>query len=264
MAERPTALVTNDDGIGSRFLIELANALRKEFEVFVCAPDGERSWIGHAISRKDRLIPESVHEFGCPAWKLNGTPADCVNLAIGHLLPRRPDLVISGINLGYNVTWPMILSSGTVGGALEGALDGLPSIAVSMALPVDEFDAIRDRQGEVDGSLLKSLRKSAQRASAFGLELAKRSSTSDPGLVVHNLNFPENTTEGTPLLEVEPAQLRIGSLFTADQTGGYQLLYRTEWLEDANPRPNTDLAALQASQASHAQLDFANATSSTE
>jgi 5'-nucleotidase len=262
MGEGPTVLVTNDDGIGSRFLIELASALSKGFEVYVCAPDGERSWVGHAISRKDRLVPESVQGFGCSAWKLNGTPADCVNLAIGHLLPRRPDLVISGINLGYNVTWPMILSSGTVGGALEGALDGLPSMAVSMALPAEEFDAIRDRQGKIDGSLLESLRESAQRASEFGHELMGM--TPDSGLVVHNLNFPENTTPDTSLVEVEPAQLHIGSLFTPDQAGGYQLLYRTEWLENANPGPNTDLAALKAGQASHARLNFANAISHLE
>ena len=137
-------------------------------------------------------------------------------------------------------------------------------MAVSMALPVDEFDAIRDRQGEIDGSLLESLRASAQRASEFGQELAGRSFDSDSGFVVHNLNFPENTTKDTLLVEVEPAQLRIGSLFTPDQTGGYQLIYRTEWLESATCEPNTDLAALKAGQASHARLDFANATTSLE
>ncbi len=262
MGARPSVLVTNDDGIGSRFLRELATALSERFEVFVCAPDEERSWIGHAISRHTRLVPESIEDLGYPAWKVNGTPADCVNLALGHLVPRKPDVVVSGINLGYNVTWPMILSSGTVGGALEGALDGLPAMAVSMALPVDRFDAIREKQGEVDGELLNSLRVTAQRASAFAQELGGESPERD--LVVHNLNFPERTTEDTPLVEVVPAQLRIGSLFTPGETGGYQLLYRTEWLENADPAPDTDLAALRAGQASHAPLDFAKAISSPQ
>ncbi len=262
MGAGPSVLVTNDDGIGSRFLHELVAALNEHFEVFVCAPDGERSWIGHAISRRARLIPKPVDGMGCTAWKVNGTPADCVNLALGHLVPRKPDVVVSGINLGYNVTWPMILSSGTVGGALEGALDGLPAMAVSMALPADRFDAIREKQGEVEGELLDSLRATAQKAAAFTSELVGDSS--DGNLFVHNLNFPENTTEDTPLVEVVPARLRIGSLFAPSETGGYQLLYRTEWLENTDPAPNSDLAALRTGQASHASLDFAKAISSPQ
>jgi len=260
MGAGPSVLVTNDDGIGSCFLRELVAALGERFQVFVCAPDQERSWIGHAISRQTRLIPEPVDGLGCTAWKVNGTPADCVNLALGHLVPRKPDVVVSGINLGYNVTWPMILSSGTVGGALEGALDGLPAMAVSMALPVDRFDAIRERHGEVDGGLLDSLRITAQKAAAFAQKLEGDSFEQD--LVVHNLNFPESTTETTPLVEVVPAQLRLGSLFTPLETGGYQLLYRTEWLDNATPAPDTDLAVLRRGQASHALLDFTKALSS--
>jgi len=256
MGSKPSALVTNDDGIDSRFLRELVFALSKRFEVHVCAPDGERSWIGHAITRYDRLVPESVEAFDCPAWKVNGTPADCVNLALGHLLPRRPEIVLSGINLGYNVTWPMILSSGTVGGALEGSLEGLAAVAVSMSLPPDQFDAIRESQGKVDGSLLRSLQISAQRAAEFAEQLME--GPPEPGLVVHNLNFPEDANEDTSMMEVEPAQLRLGSLFAPDETGGYQLHYRTEWLEKANPDPNTDLAALRVGQASHARIDFSN------
>ena len=259
MVSGPSVLVTNDDGIESRFLQELIEALRERFRVFACAPDGERSWIGHAISRHERLVPESVEGLGCPAWKVNGTPADCVNLALGHLLPERPSLVVSGINLGYNVTWPMILSSGTIGGALEGAMHGLPAIAVSMALPVDQFDQIRDRQGMVEGSLLDALRISAQRTAIFAQEVMKTSA--EKSLAVHNLNFPEDTNDKTTLVEVKPAHLQLGSLFNPDGTGGYQLLYRPEWLETANPVENTDLAALNAGHASKALIHFSDLAS---
>lgn len=262
MGAAPTVLVTNDDGIGSRFLIELTNALGKRFEVFVCAPDGERSWSGHAISRHARLVPEVVEGMNCPAWKVNGTPADCVNLALGHLLPRRPDAVVSGINLGYNVTWPMILSSGTIGGALEGTLDGIPSMAVSMSLPPEEFDLIREKQGEVHGALLDSLRITASKAALFAEKLAEN--PQEQQFVVHNLNFPELSTEETPMMEVEPARLRLGSLFAPDETGGYQLLYRTEWLDEADPEPNTDLAALRMGKASHAKIDFSNSAGAND
>tara|TARA_Y100000588_G_scaffold34197_1_gene33195 strand:- start:7834 stop:8604 length:771 start_codon:yes stop_codon:yes gene_type:complete len=254
MGPEATVLVTNDDGIGSRFLLELAKAVGERRNVFVCAPDGERSWIGHAITRHERLIPQEVDGFDCPAWKVNGTPADCVNLAIGHLLPKKPDVVVSGINLGYNVTWPMILSSGTVGGALEGALEGLPSIAASMSLPVDCFDEIRENHGEVKGSLLDSLLVSARRTADFVDELANDSCNEK--IQVHNLNFPENIKEETPLATVQPAHLKLGSLFSPDAEGGYRLLYRPEWLDDADPAPDTDLAALRQGYASHALLDF--------
>ena len=97
--------------------------------------DGERSWIGHAISRHQKLKHNSHDNFPAEAYSLNGTPADYVNYAIEYL-PNEPDIIISGINLGYNITLPMILSSGTVGAALEGSLLGIRSFAASMALPL--------------------------------------------------------------------------------------------------------------------------------
>ena len=99
---------------------------------------------------------KAQEEKGYPAlvYSLNGTPADCVNFAIGNLLTRAPDIVISGINLGYNITLPMILSSGTVGAALEGSLLGIRSFASSMALPVESFEEIRQSAGNVKGKLL--------------------------------------------------------------------------------------------------------------
>ena len=147
--ERPLALITNDDGIDSNFLRVLIEESTSLFEVLVCAPDQEKSWIGHAISRHQKLKPVARgKDFDCHAYSLNGTPADCVNFAIGNLLPKEPDLVISGINLGYNVTLPMILSSGTVGAALEGSLLGVPAFASSMALPEESFEEIRKNMGK--------------------------------------------------------------------------------------------------------------------
>ena len=86
-SEKPKVLLTNDDGIESGFLRCLIDAFITDFEVLVCAPDGERSWIGHAISRNAKLKPKQRNDFPCNAYELNGTPADCVNLAIGNLKP---------------------------------------------------------------------------------------------------------------------------------------------------------------------------------
>jgi len=255
VSEQPLALISNDDGFDSVFLRELASATSELFEVVVCAPSEEQSWIGHAISRNRRLVPEAVEGFSGSAYKLNGTPADCVNFALGHLMPREPDVVISGINLGYNVTLPMVLSSGTVGAALEGALHGIRSVATSMALPVEEFDEIRESKGQVSGELMDSLQESAKRSAMHALALCEKPAESE--LVVHNLNFPENTSSQTELVEAFPDNLRLGSLFQPMEDGnGYGLVYQTEWLDVTTPTEGSDLAALRNSQASAARLNF--------
>ena len=130
--ERPLILVTNDDGItagGIRSLIEVA----KEFgDVWVVAPDSPQSAMGHAITVHNILRlqeikdVEGVNEFSC-----NGTPVDCVKLAIYRVLQRRPDLLLSGINHGANNSIN-ILYSGTMSAAVEGAIEGVPSIGFSL------------------------------------------------------------------------------------------------------------------------------------
>jgi 5'-nucleotidase len=122
-------LVTNDDGIHSEGIHALADALRFIGEVIVVAPLSEASAIGHALTLRRPLRIES---FGKDAYGVDGTPTDCVNLAIRILLNgRKPDFVASGINRGYNVG-DDVTYSGTVAGALEGALLGIPSMAVSL------------------------------------------------------------------------------------------------------------------------------------
>src|SRR6056300_1013561 len=186
--EKPLLLATNDDGIQSGFLITLVEELVKDFDVVTCAPDGERSWIGHAISRNAKLVPKKIKDSPSLAYSLNGTPADCVNLACGNLLDREPDIVVSGINLGYNITMPMILSSGTVGAAMEASLLGLRSMAVSLALPNEEFDQIRKSGGKVKGAMAKTLGATAESAAKYAQTLATL--PVPDGLTVHNLNYP--------------------------------------------------------------------------
>jgi hypothetical protein len=124
-----------------------------------------------------------------------------------------------------------------------------------MALPVEEFDEIRESKGQVSGSLLDSLRESAQRSAMHALALCEKPAESE--LVVHNLNFPENTSDQTELVDAFPDNLRLGSLFQPMEDGnGFGLIYRTEWLDVATPTEGSDLAALRNSQASAARLNF--------
>lgn len=124
---RPLILVTNDDGAGSRALAALAIALEVIGEIWVCAPETEQSAVGHGVSLHRPLrVAKERERF----YRVDGTPADCVLLAIRHILERRPDLVVSGINYGANLG-DDITYSGTVAGAFEGMLHGVPSMAVS-------------------------------------------------------------------------------------------------------------------------------------
>jgi len=120
-------LVTNDDGIASAGLTALAEALGKLGDVWVVAPDRERTAVGHAVTLHK---PLRVHRLAKRAFAVNGTPVDCVNLALQTILPGPPQLVVSGINKGVNLG-DDVLYSGTVSAAVEGTILGIPSIAVS-------------------------------------------------------------------------------------------------------------------------------------
>lgn len=124
----PLILVTNDDGVTSEGIHALAGALRPLGDVVVVAPLQEASAIGHALTLRRPLRVEAV---GDGVHGVDGTPTDCVNIACEVILKRLPDLVVSGINKGWNLG-DDVTYSGTVAGALEGALLGVPGVAVSL------------------------------------------------------------------------------------------------------------------------------------
>ena len=131
-----TILLTNDDGVHSDGLKALAEALRPLGEITIVAPLQEASAIGHALTLRRPLRLETLdpNTFG-----VDGTPTDCVNIAVTTVLRRLPDLIVSGINKGWNLG-DDVTYSGTVSGALEGALLGVPSIAVSLERSRQGFD----------------------------------------------------------------------------------------------------------------------------
>jgi len=122
-------LVTNDDGIGSEGLKTLSEKLSELGEVFVVAPDRQRSAVGLSITLEKPLRIENVAER---VFSVDGMPADCVTLAIHKLMESPPALIVSGINDGQNIGYD-IYHSGTVGAALIGTMFGIPSMAVSIA-----------------------------------------------------------------------------------------------------------------------------------
>ncbi len=121
-------LLTNDDGIHSEGLTALRERLLKEHNVYVLAPERERTCVGHAITLHK---PLRIKEVGDQMFSSNGTPADCILLGLKVVLPKKPDFVISGINKGANMGQD-VNYSGTVAAAKEGAFQGISSLAVSV------------------------------------------------------------------------------------------------------------------------------------
>ncbi len=129
-------LLTNDDGVHASGIIEFAKVLRQNHEVFMVAPRTEQSGISQAITFLRPVFPirlggDGESDSQIPGYSLDGTPTDCVKLALFDLCPFKPDLIVSGINGGFNAG-VNVCYSGTVGGAVAGALFGYPSMAVSL------------------------------------------------------------------------------------------------------------------------------------
>lgn len=134
-------LLTNDDGIMADGIYQLAKALEKDYQITIVAPHVERSAQSQAISLFEPMILQEVtlRDLKSKAYSLSGTPTDCVRVALDQLVEGPIDLLISGINKGYNAGMD-VLYSGTVAAAMEGNLQGLPALALSTEYMGDETD----------------------------------------------------------------------------------------------------------------------------
>lgn len=126
--EQPLFLLTNDDGYFSPGITALAEELGQMGQVYIVAPDREKSSISLALTLRRPLRAEKIDRN---TYAVDGNPADCVYIALRHILPRQPDLLISGINRGANLGCQDVSYSGTVAAALQGTFMGIPSLAVS-------------------------------------------------------------------------------------------------------------------------------------
>ncbi len=127
-------LLTNDDSHASplfRFAIDFLNPLG---QVTIVVPKEEQSWTGKSMSRFKPLFLDEIRSHDNRALCLDGTPADCVNIGVYHLCERRPDLVVSGINIGINAGLSFFFASGTIGACLEANIAGIPAVALSQSL----------------------------------------------------------------------------------------------------------------------------------
>lgn len=131
--EEPIILITNDDGVTAPGIAALVDAVRDLGKIVVIAPDKAQSGMGHAITIGTPLRMVRVNQFGdkIEAYSCNGTPVDCVKLAVDKILHRRPDICLSGVNHGANHSINVIYS-GTMSAALEAAIESIPSVGFSL------------------------------------------------------------------------------------------------------------------------------------
>lgn len=186
-------LVVNDDGIYSKGLEVLAKRLSNIGEVFIVAPDRERSAISHAITFHHPIRVEEIDFIkNVKAWATSGTPVDCVKLALNVLLSKKPDIIVSGINKGANLGND-VFYSGTLSAAVEGALSNIPSLAVSLCLKICGGDYCK-------------YNNAAKYAEIVASKLLKKKTSHN---LVLNLNIPNtNNIKGTMITKLGRVQYR--------------------------------------------------------
>ena len=185
---KPLILISNDDGYHAKGLKELVRMVRDYGEILVCAPEGHRSGMSCAFSPTIPLtLKQRRQEPGVAVWSCNGSPVDCVKMALAELCPRRPALVLGGINHGDNASVNTHYS-GTMGVTMEGCMKYIPSVAFSLC----------DHRDDADFRPLEPyVRQLTQRVLAVGL----------PQGVCLNVNFPEQP----PYQGVKVCRMALGS-----------------------------------------------------
>lgn len=223
----PRLLLTNDDGIHAPGLLALHEALRPFYPVCVVAPEVEMSAVGHAITLSSPLRVREVHKGGeFYGYAVNGTPADCVKIAMQELFAHPPEMVLSGINLGANIG-VNVLYSGTVSAATEAAFLGVPAAAVSL-----------DTRKDPDFGF----------AARFALELVghMKESSLPPGVAL-NVNIPAVPPEqiqGVALTRQGTARFEERFERRTDPRGNLYYWLAGETFVD-NGLPDTDARALR-------------------
>lgn len=226
--DKKLILITNDDSVNAKGIQSLVKMVKDLGRVVVVAPDKPQSGMGHAITLTDpiRFSPVTMFE-GVEAYSCTGTPVDCIKLAIYEILKCKPDLLLSGINHGENSS-TNVLYSGTMSAAIEGAMEGLPSIGLSLAdyAPDADFNQAQDY-------ILKIIRETL----AKGL----------PDKTCLNVNIPScNASEIKGVKICSQAHAFWADRFDKRQDQyGRTYFWLTGEFDDIDPRENTDIHALK-------------------
>ncbi len=219
-------LLTNDDGYEAPGLRALAVEFAKFATVSIVAPSREQSGAAQSLTLRQPIV---CHAVGEREWAIDGTPADCVIVALHKLLPEKPDMVVSGINFGANLG-ENIYYSGTVGAAREGALHHIPSIAMSLCSKVAKVDF---------GHAARVARSAAEIVLKEGL----------PDQVLLNINVPEPWTGGVSFTR-QSKKITRNQLTEGKDPRGRTYFWLFEQKINKDVHPDTDYAAIFAGNVS--------------
>ena len=182
-------MVTNDDSVQSNGILELARASARHAETIIVAPEQPQSATALSMTFHKPLRVTRVRRDKFECYAVSGSPGDCVMVGINKILPRKPDLVVSGINIGDNNTFQDILASGTVAAALESAISGIPAIAFSMEVSGENMFALEYDQpdfasaGIIAGEIIRDVLDHGM----------------PEGAEILNVNFPRMVQPNTPI-----------------------------------------------------------------
>ncbi len=219
----PTFLVVNDDGYDSPLLRPLVERLMEVGDVRVAVPLHENSWKGKALTRHGHLKVKELKDFPCPAYAIEGTPSDCANMGIYNLFDEQPDWVVSGINLGVNAGVSFVINSGTIGAAFEGALTGIPGVALSVCMEPELYGQWLNER-KLSGPLAEKMIAETTTRSAQMMQTISTRGLPE-GAMLLNINFPEGLDAKTPAKWTPILDNRYGSLF--ERSGdGFVFSYR--------------------------------------
>lgn len=211
-------LLTNDDGVDAPAVVPFARALERLGTVSVVVPDRERSWVGKAITRVDEVSVARTVREGLPVMTCTGYPADAAQLGIHVLCDPAPDLVVSGINLGFNHGAAFLMSSGTVGAAIEGWISGIPAVAFSTGVFGQGYQLWREFAESPNAS--EGWRQLADTCTSILEDILSS------GLVEHadvvSVNLPFDATPATPRRLTSIARIGYDRLFRAVSEDVYQ------------------------------------------
>lgn len=232
----PRILVTNDDGVDSPLLPPLVRALERLGDVTVVVPHVERSWVGKSISRFDVLRVAREQRHGIDLYTVTGTPADCASLALHTLFDTRPDIVVSGVNLGLNFGLAFVLSSGTVGAALEASIGGVPALAFSLALPKDAYGLGGEER-------VRALGDCPEHAALVAAEITETFLRHGlpPEVDCVTVNMPADVTLDSPRSIAAVTRTKYDRLFVATGDGGYRHQFGGLSID---PAPGGDVAVV--------------------
>jgi len=244
-------LLTNDDSHISplfRFAIDLLKTLG---EVTIVVPKEEQSWTGKSMSRFRPLFLDEIRLQDDMAYCLDGTPADCINVGIYHICQQRPDLVVSGINMGINAGLGFFFASGTIGACLEANIAGIPAIALSQSLEAEVFQAWMQQRRMPDTEVQRLRAQTRLLWEQVWRELSTRPDfLQQPG--TWNINLPYHAAAQWRLVPTVLGHTFYGSCF---HKVGDQFRHNVA-LPPPDPRAEADGTVVQQGQVSVTYIDI--------